>query len=220
MKRGRRRTGGSRLNAFTHDFLYEFVTLLVVLDPVATIPVYLAVTKGLDRRRSLMVAFYALGISFLILFFFIAAGQHLLEALKITMPSFQLAGSLILLLFALKLVLGQVVAEAESLPVESSTLERAIYPLAIPGIAGTGSMLTVVLLTDNNTRTIGEQAITTGILLLCLSIFFGVFASAGWLFRYLGTPGVQIVSRVFGLVLASLAVKNLVTAIKLSFGLS
>ena len=208
------------MSGFTNTFLYEFVTLLVVLDPVATIPIYLAVTRGLDRKRALLVAFYALGVSFLILLFFIVAGQHLLEALKITMPQFQLAGSLILLLFALKLVLGQVVAEAEAMPAGATALERAVYPLAIPGIAGTGSMLTVVLLTDNHSRTILEQASTTGVLLLCLAIFFGVFAGAGAIFRLLGPPGIQIISRVFGLVLASLAVKNLITAIKLSFNLA
>jgi multiple antibiotic resistance protein len=208
------------VDSFSNHFLFEFVTLLVVLDPVATIPIYLAVSRGLDRKRALLVAFYALAVSFLILLFFIVAGQHLLEALKITMPQFQLAGSLILLLFALKLVLGQVVAEAESMPAEATPLERAIYPLAIPGIAGTGSMLTVVLLTDNHSRSVVEQVSTTGILVLCLAIFFGVFAAAGTIFRLLGAPGVQIISRVFGLVLASLAVKNLVTAIKLSFNLT
>ena len=204
---------------FPNEFLYEFVTLFVILDPIATLPVFISVTGGLARRQSLLVAFYALGVSFLVLLFFIIAGQHLLEALKIPMASFQLAGSLVLLLFGLKMVLGKVTEEAADIREGAGLLERAIYPLAVPGVAGAGAMLSVVLLTDNNTRSIAEQAITTGILILCLLILFVLFALATVIFRVLGRPGVEIVSRVFGLILASIAVTNLVIAIKHGFGL-
>lgn len=205
---------------FPNDVLYEFVTLFVVLDPIATLPVFTAVTAGLSRRQSLLVAFYALGVSFLVLLFFIVAGQHLLDALKIPMASFQLAGSLVLLLFGLKMVLGKITEEAAEAGTATSLLDRAIYPLAVPGIAGAGAMLTVVLLTDNKTRSIAEQAATTGVLVLCLLILFVMFALSAAIFRVLGRPGVEIVSRVFGLILASIAVTSLVIAIKASFGLT
>lgn len=205
---------------FTHTFVYELVTLFVILDPVATVPIFLAATVGLSRKQSLKVAAYALSIAFGVLLFFIAAGQLLLEALHITMASFQLAGSLVLLLFGLKMVLGKVTEEAASIPAESSLIERSIYPLAMPGIAGAGAMLTVVLLTDNNVRTFREQAITTGELLLCMVALFGLYAMSGLLFRLLGRAGIEVISRVFGLILASIAVNGLITAVKLSFGLS
>ena len=203
---------------FPNHVTYEFVTLFVVLDPIASLPVFVAVTAGLSRRQSLLVGFYALGISFLVLLFFIVAGQHLLNALRIPMASFQLAGSLVLLLFGLKMVLGKISEEANA-AATGSLLERAVYPLAVPGIAGAGAMLTVVLLTDNNTRSVAEQATTTGILLLCLAIFFVLFSLAAAIFRVLGRPGIEIVSRVFGLILASIAITSLVIAIKMSFGI-
>ena len=99
-------------------------------------------------------------------------------------------------------------------------LDRAIYPLAVPGIAGAGAMLTVVMLTDNKIRSLTEQAATTAILVLCLAILFVMFALSAAIFRVLGRPGVEIVSRVFGLILASIATTNLVVAIKMSFGIS
>lgn len=207
-------------STFPNDVLYEFVTLFVVLDPIATLPVFVAVTAGLTRRQSLLVAFYALGVSFLVLLFFILAGQHLLGALKIPMASFQLAGSLVLLLFGLKMVLGKVTEEAAEVAGGTSLLERAIYPLAVPCIAGAGAMLTVVLLTDNKIRSIAEQATTTGILVLCLTILFALFTLSAAIFRVLGRPGIEIVSRVFGLILASIAVNSLVIAIKMSFGMT
>ena len=205
---------------FTHTFLYELVTLFVILDPVATVPIFLAATAGLSRRQSLQVAAYAVTIAFAVLLFFIVGGQFLLNALHIAMPSFQLAGSIVLLLFGLKMVLGKVTEEAASIPPESSLLERSIYPLAMPGIAGAGAMLTVVLLTDNNVRTFKEQVTTTGELVLCMVALFGLYAMSGLLFRLLGRAGIEIISRVFGLILASIAVNGLITAIKLSFGLS
>jgi multiple antibiotic resistance protein len=78
----------------------------------------------------------------------------------------------------------------------------------------------VVLLTDNNVRTLKEQAITTGELAICLLILLGIYAMAGVLYRVLGRGGIEVVSRVFGLVVASIAVHNLIIAIKLSFHLA
>ncbi len=205
---------------FTHSFVYELVTLFVILDPVSTIPIFLAATVGLPRNESLKVGAYAVAIAFVVLLFFIAAGQLLLDVLHIPMASFQLAGSIVLLLFGLKLVLGKVTEEAAAIPAGTSLYERAIYPLGIPGIAGPGSMLTVVLLTDNNTRTFKEQAITTGELAICLMALLAIYSGASFLFRLLGRGGVEVVSRVFGLIVASIAVHNMVIAIKLSFGLA
>jgi multiple antibiotic resistance protein len=205
---------------FNNNFCYEFVTLFVILDPVATIPIFLFVTAGLAHRDALKVAAYALGVAFLVLLFFIAGGQFLLEELKIPMASFQLAGSLVLLVFGLNMVLGKITKEVASTPTEATLFERAIFPLAIPGIAGAGAILTVVLLTDNNSRTLAEQAMTTAELVLCLVCFFGLYATASLIFRLLGRSGIEIISRVFGLILASIAVNGLVTAIKLSFHLT
>ncbi len=206
--------------AYLTHFFYEFVTLLVILDPIATIPLYLVVTDGLDRRRSILVAFYAVAVAFIVLLFFIVAGQFLLAALKIPMASFQLAGSLILLWFGMKMVMGKITEEVANLPAGTPPLERAIFPLAIPTIAGPGAMLTVVLLADNTVRTLSEQAVTTGILALCLLVMFVIFSLATVIFRFLGKPGVEIVSRVFGLILASIAVTGIIASIKVSFGLT
>lgn len=205
---------------FLNDFFYEFVTLFVILDPVATVPIFLMVTAGLSRRQSLLVAAYALGVAFLILLFFILVGRPLLSALHIPMASFQLAGSLVLLLFGLKMVLGKVTEEAMAMPENATPIQRAVFPLAVPGIAGAGAILTVVLLTDNNVRSFGEQLTTMAILVLCLCLLFVSYALAGTLFRLLGKPGIEIVSRVFGLILSSIAVTGLVVAIKLAFSLN
>jgi multiple antibiotic resistance protein len=76
------------------------------------------------------------------------------------------------------------------------------------------------LLTDNNVRTIGEQAITTSRLAISLAIVFCVLALSKWIFSVVGRPGIEVMSRVSGLILASIAVHNMIIAAKLSFGLA
>ena len=178
---------------------------------------FLTATASLSRRQSLKVAAYAAAMAFLVLFFFICAGQHLLEALKIPMTSFQLAGSSVLLLFGVKLVLGQVAEEVSPfhrmLRWPSARSIRLQYR-PLPARARCGR----VLLTDNNVRTIGEQAITTSHLAISLAIVFCVLALSKWIFSVVGRPGIEVMGRVSGLILASIAVHNMIIAAKLSSG--
>lgn len=204
---------------FLNHWLYEFVTLLVILDPIATVPMFLTAAVGLSPVQSARLAICALGIAFGILVFFIGFGQHLLEVLKIPMASFQLAGSIIFLVLGLQMATGQLGSHAPQNTAGQTLMSRAIFPLATPGIAGGGAILTVVLLTDNHTRSVQEQLRTSGVLLACLSVHLLSFLLAGYIFRWIGNAGIQIISRVFGLILTSLAVNGMIVAIKQSFAL-
>ena len=205
---------------FPNHLLYEFSTLIVVLDPIATVPVFMAVTRDLNRKDASRVALYSICLSFLILLFFIVFGQIFLEALKIPMASFQLAGSILLFLLGLEMVCGKAHGAQSNSPSESSLIKRAAYPLAMPVIAGAGSMLTVVMLTDNDTRTIAEQVQTTILLAFCLCIHLVSFSLSGYIKKFLGKTGIETVSRIFGLILTSIAVTGIIAAIKISFGLN
>ena len=80
--------------------------------------------------------------------------------------------------------------------------------------------MTVMMLTDNTARTIAEKLQTILVLGLCLSILFTVMAFGGLIARVLGRSGIEVISRVFGLILTSIAITNIIIAIKISFGLS
>lgn len=205
---------------FPSSFFYEVVTLYVVLDPVAAIPVFLAVTKGLSQRERLRVAAYGVLVAFAIFLFFIAIGHQLLNALHIPMASFQLAGSLVLLIFGLQMTLGKMSEASPSPESGNGLLQRAIFPLATPCIAGSGSIMTVMMLTDNVARTSSENLQTVLVLCICLSILFAALSFATSLARILGQSGIEVITRVFGLILTSIAVTNIIIAIKISFGLS
>jgi multiple antibiotic resistance protein len=205
---------------FPSNFLYEALMLYAVLDPVAAVPIFLSVTTGLNRGEQLKVAALAIFISLLIFCFFIFIGHGLLNALHIPMASFQLAGSIILFLFGIQMAMGRLHGEPSTSPHSEGLIERAIFPLATPCIAGSGSIMTVMMLTDNVQRTRAEQLQTFGVLCLCLLLLFLVLSLSSWISRFLGRAGIEVVSRVFGLILTSVAVTNIIIAIKSSFHLS
>ena len=205
---------------FPSSFIYEIVTLYVVLDPVAAIPIFLAATAGLDQRQRFKIAVYAVTVAFVIFMFFITIGHQLLNALHIPMASFQLAGSLMLLIFRLQMTLEKV---SETVPMNEtrhSFLQRAISPLATTCIAGSGWIMTVIMLTDNVERSFAEIRQTVLVLCICFSILLAALSLVGSISRFLGRRGIEVISRVFGLILTSIAVTNIIIAIMISFGLN
>ena len=192
--------------------LEEFITLWAVIDPVGTLPVFIAVTAGLAPGEQRRVAMKAAAVSAGILLGFIAVGQFVLEALGISLAAFQIAGGIVLFLFALTMIFGESKPESD-LEAPRGEGDVAVFPLAIPSIASPGAMLSVVLLTDNNRFDLAEQAVTAGLMLAVLAAALGVMLAAGPLGRLLGTAGSMIVSRVMGLILASVAVDNLLEAL-------
>lgn len=195
------------------SLVVQFVVLWAVIDPIGSVPVYLAKTIGLapeDRRK---IARNAILISAGILLFFLIMGQWLLEAMQIPLSAFQIAGGLVLLLFALTMIFGESKPDQE-IKMKSSLNELAVYPLAVPSIASPGAMMAVVLLTDNHRYSIGDQVITTGIMFSVLLITYILFLIANRIQHLIGNAGAAIISRVMGLILSAVAINNILLGLK------
>ena len=187
--------------------------LWAVIDPIGSIPVYLTKTVGLsveDRRK---IARKAVMISAGILIFFLIAGQALLEAMQIPLTAFQIAGGLVLLLFALTMIFGEGKPEQE-IKLSSNLNELAVYPLAVPSIASPGAMMAIVLLTDNHRFSLFDQTMTTLIMLSVLLITYLLFLAANRIQRWIGNTGAAVISRVMGLILAAVAINNMLVGIR------
>ena len=115
----------------------QFVVLWAVIDPIGSIPVYLAKTTGLSLDDRKKIARNAILISAGILFFFLIGGQLLLEAMQIPLSAFQIAGGLVLLIFALTMIFGEGKPQHE-IKIQTNINELAVYPLAVPSIASRG----------------------------------------------------------------------------------
>lgn len=195
------------------SLVVQFVVLWAVIDPIGSIPVYLTKTVGLsveDRRK---IARKAVMISAGILIFFLIAGQVLLEAMQIPLTAFQIAGGLVLLLFALTMIFGEGKPEQE-IKLSSNLNELAVYPLAVPSIASPGAMMAIVLLTDNHRFSLFDQTMTTLIMLSVLLITYLLFLAANRIQRWIGNTGAAVISRVMGLILAAVAINNMLVGIR------
>ena len=192
--------------------LSEFVTLFIVVNPISALPMYLAVTQGFDAAGKRRVALIAVLVSFGVLVCFIIGGGFVLEKMGISLRSFQIAGGIILFLVALDMVRG-----ASYAPPAAGAADRAssvaIYPLAIPKIAGPGTMLTVVLLTDDHRFDVVQLSLTTAVLAIVLAITLLVLLLAAPIARLIGDAGINIMSRVMGMILVALAVHTVLSAL-------
>jgi len=201
-----------------NDLIATFIFFFAVIDPIGTIPVYIAVTSKYEERIKRKIAFQAALISAGILLFFVVAGEVILTAIDIPLSAFQIAGGIVLFLFALTMIFGDSKPDEEVKMIKSGS-ETAIFPLAVPSIASPGAMLAAVLLTENNRYNLLEQAQTTAIMLLVLLIVMVFMLAASWVHRLIGNSGASIISRVMGLILASVAVANVLEGIKTYFAL-
>lgn len=196
----------------------QFVVLWAVIDPVGTIPVYLAKTQHLTAKQRRSVALKAVGIATGVLMFFLIAGQLLLEAMQIPLPAFQAAGGLVLLLFALSMIFGESKPDQEAKLSKdfsrSHLADLAVYPLAMPSIASPGAMMAIVMLTDNHRYSLLDQGMTALVMMVVLIITLLLLLGATRIQKWIGDAGAAIISRVMGLILAAVALNNLLQGIK------
>lgn len=201
------------------DFIPVLIYFFAVIDPIGTLPVFIATTKHHTPRQQRIIALIAFAVSSLILLFFIVAGEIILTAMHIPLPAFQIAGGIILFIFALTMIFGESKPEQE-IKLASTLRETAVFPIAVPSIASPGAMLAAVLLTKNNVYTLWEQAQTAAMMMIVLVITLILMLAASIIMRLIGSAGASIISRVMGFILAALATTNVLAGISDYFGLS
>ncbi|MFE8072230.1 MarC family protein [Marinobacteraceae bacterium S3BR75-40.1] len=199
------------------DIIRQIVLLWTVIDPIGTVPVFLAVTSHLSEaaeRRA--IAGKATVIAALVLLFFVVAGEILLEAMNIPLPAFQVAGGVVLFLFALSMIFGRSKPE-EEVGLAQSAAHSAVFPLAIPSIASPGAMMAAVLLTDNHRFSLADQAITSLIILSILLVTWVLMLAAVRIHKLIGEAGASVISRVMGLILSAVAMNAVLSGIATYF---
>ncbi|MCU7960400.1 MAG: MarC family protein [gamma proteobacterium symbiont of Bathyaustriella thionipta] len=200
------------------DLISTFIFFFAVIDPIGTVPVFIAVTRQYDEKEKRRIALKATFVSAMILLFFIVAGEPVLTAIDIPLSAFQIAGGIVLFLFALTMIFGDSKPDQE-VKLVKSVAETAIFPLAVPSIASPGAMLAAVLLTENNQFNLWEQTQTAAMMLSVLLVVLLLMLAASWIYRFIGNSGASIISRVMGLILASVATASVLAGIKQYFGL-
>lgn len=201
-----------------NELIATFIFFFAVIDPIGSIPVFIVATNGFNEKEKRATAIKAVTVSLLVLLFFIIVGELILDAIQIPLSAFQIAGGIVLFLFALSMIFGDSKPESEIQKIKNTT-ETAIFPMAIPSIASPGAMLAVVLLTKNSENSILEQFQSSLILLTVLALVLLFLLIATKVHKLIGDGGASIISRVMGLILSSVAVSNVIEGIKESFHL-
>ena len=190
--------------------LNSFTTLFVIMDPIGLAPIFLALTIGMSNADRWAIAWRASLVSAVILILFALVGGAFLEALGISLPAFRIAGGLLLFWTAFEMIFEKRVERktnsAERTVSKSDIQNLAVFPLAIPLMAGPGAISATVLIASAQTEWIG-LAYLIGLLLVIVAICYVVFLASSGIDRFLGEMGRTLLSRLLGVILSALAIQ-------------
>jgi multiple antibiotic resistance protein len=184
-----------------------FVTLLVITDPPGMVPVFVALTRTLPARERNKAAWQAVALALGVIVAFAVAGQRILEYLNIELPALQAAGGLLLVLVALELLTGKT-----DTPDEQKTSNIALVPLGTPLLAGPGAIVATMLFVQRAHGVGAYAEIAAGILLVMVAVWL-VLRYSGLIVRVLRPGGIEVLTRIAGLLLAAIAVQLIADAV-------
>jgi len=188
----------------------DFATIWTTIDPIGNVALFAGLTASLTRAERRRTALRATIYAAIILVVSVVAGQIILDAIGIHLHSVKVAGGIILFLFGLQMLFGTAEAKAGS---PEAGRDLAVFPMAVPSIAGPGAMMAVILLTDNDVYTVPEQVETGVVLLVVLFLTYVLLLFSDAILRVIGRQGAAILVRVMGIILCSLAVEIVLTAL-------
>jgi multiple antibiotic resistance protein len=185
-----------------------FVTLFVIIDPIGLAPLFAALTRGMDPAARRRIGLRATLVAFGVLALFGIAGEALLTAVCIGMPAFRIAGGLLLFLTAVDMLFERRQPRREkSASMQDALPDPTVFPLATPLIAGPGALAPMILLVGQHPGDYAAQASVYAMMTAVLAISYVLFLAAGMLERVLGPTGINLITRLLGMLLAALAVQ-------------
>lgn len=190
----------------------DFMMIFTTVDPIGTLAVFAGLTASLDRAERRTIARRASIYAAVILIVAVVIGQIVLDAMGIRLLSLKLAGGIILFIFGLKMLFGEMDQEQ---PARERGRDLAVFPLAVPSIAGPGAITAVILLTDNDVYTVPQQAQTAVVLLIVLALNYVMLLLSDAVLRVIGHTGAAILIRIMGILLAALSVELVMEALSI-----
>ncbi|MEO3778551.1 MarC family protein [Micromonospora sp. B11E3] len=184
-----------------------FVTLLVIVDPPGMMPIFVALTGALPARDRNRAAWQAVALALGVIVVFAVAGQTLLAYLHVDLPALQAAGGLLLVLVALELLTGK----ADD-PAQQATSNVALVPLGTPLLAGPGAIVATMLFVQQAYSPADYTAIAAAIVAVMLTVWV-VLRFSGGIVKILRPGGIEVLTRIAGLLLAAIAVQLIADAI-------
>ena len=180
------------------------MTIWTTVDPIANLALFAGLTAAMNRRERRRIAWRASLYATIVLIVAVVIGQIVLDAMGIRLRSLQVAGGLILCIFGLQMVFGWIDQTGTSI---DKGRDLAVFPLAVPAIAGPGAITAVILLTDNDVYSVHERVQTAVVLLIVLILNYALLLLSDMILRIIGQQGAAILTRVMGIILTALSVE-------------
>lgn len=196
----------------SHSFWSAFILLLLVLDPLGSLPVFIAVMRGVAPPSRMRVALREACIAFAVLLAFMLTGDGFLRVMRLTERSLQVGGGVILLMVAIRMIFssgGHIFSDDAGHGLADR--EPFIFPLAVPLLAGPSALATVLLLAS---RQPGQLVEWVGALSAAMGVSALVLLSCHRLHRWLGDSVVSAMEKLMGLVLTAIAVEMILAGLK------
>jgi multiple antibiotic resistance protein len=194
------------------DWAYLFkigIALFAIVNPIGSVPIFISATDGWNRKEKLRTANVVTVTVFLVLLTSALFGDGILEFFSITIPSFQVGGGILILLIAINMLHAKQ-SHSKQTPEEARTLEErdviAIVPLSIPLLAGPGAIGSMIIAAQQSKTFLGHISLAIPIFVVVMLIWLTLQLSS-YIADKLGTIGINIVTRLMGLILAAMAVE-------------
>lgn len=186
-----------------------FVTLFVIIDPLGLAPLFVALTQGQTSAARRRIAVTACLVAAGVLTAFGVFGDTVLSIAGISMPAFRVAGGALLFLTALDMLFEKRTKRRQGHgdAAADQSDDPSVFPLAIPLIAGPGAIATMILLAGQNESDVAWLLSVHAVMAGVLAVTFFLFLASGVLERALGPLGINVVTRLLGMLLAALAVQ-------------
>jgi multiple antibiotic resistance protein len=202
-------------------FLSALVTFFVVIDPPGCAPIFASLTAGSPQSHRQKMAVRSTLVAAAILLFFALLGEKLLSAMGISLDAFRIAGGIMLFMIAVDMVFEKRTerrsTRAEDVKAQPDHEDISVFPMAIPMIAGPGSIASVMLLTAQAQGT-AQTMMVLGALAAILVTLLILLLAAGPVMKVLGYKMEAMITRILGVVLAALAAQYVIDGVKASFG--
>ena len=182
-----------------------FVTLFVIIDPLGLVPLFVALTQGMSAVARRAIGLRAVIVAAILLTIFAYAGEAVLGFVGISMPAFRIAGGILLFLTALDMLFDRRAKRRED-QTDEDLPDPSVFPLAIPLIAGPGAIASMILLAGQQPGLAG-LGMVIGVMLVVLTLVMLLFLTANLFERALGRVGINVVTRLLGMLLAALSVQ-------------
>ena len=196
-------------------FVAVLVSIFAIVNPVGTIPTFVALTAGYDAREKRHVITKAVLVGAGVLLVFGLVGERIFDVFSITIPAFRIAGGILIFKVAFDMLHGQRPGSDSNEQEITDALERenvGITPLGVPLLTGPGAITTVMILVATNTSAVDRLFIYAAVGIVFVATFVLLFVGER-LFGFMGRSGLMVFTRIMGLILAALAVQFVVTGL-------